>query len=57
MILIFSIAIGADYSFEVINIETWASAFFKDNISFVATVKLVKSNVEDAGGAYHVPKL
>ena len=39
---------GADYSFEVINIEIWASAFFKDNISFVAIVKLVKSNVEDA---------
>ncbi len=29
---------GADYSFEVKNIEIWAPAFFKHNNSFVATV-------------------
>jgi hypothetical protein len=37
-ILIFSIAMGADYSFEVKNIEIWAPAFFKHKQSFVATV-------------------
>ena len=29
---------GADYSFEVENIEIWAPAFFKHNNSSVATV-------------------
>jgi hypothetical protein len=29
---------GADYSFEVKNIEIWVPAFFKHNNSFVATV-------------------
>ena len=29
---------GADYSFEVKNIEIWAPAFFKHNNSFIATV-------------------
>jgi hypothetical protein len=29
---------GADYSFEVKNIEIWAPIFFKHNNSFVATV-------------------
>ena len=33
-----SIAMGADYSFEVKNIEIWVSAFFKHNDSSVATV-------------------
>ena len=37
-ILIVSIAMGADYSFEVKNIEIWAPAFFKHNNSSVATV-------------------
>ena len=37
-ILIFPIAIGADYSYEVKNSEIWAPAFFKDNNSFIATV-------------------
>jgi hypothetical protein len=37
-ILIFSIAMGADYSFEVKNIEIWAPAFFKHNNSSIATV-------------------
>ena len=37
-ILIFSIAMGADYSFEVKNIEIWVPAFFKHNNSSVATV-------------------
>ena len=38
-ILIFSIAMGADYSFEVKNIEIWVPAFFKHNNSSVATVQ------------------
>ena len=38
MILILSIAMGADYSFEVKNFEIWARPFFKHNNSFVATV-------------------
>ena len=37
-ILIFSIARGADYSYEVKNSEIWAPAFFKHNNSFIATV-------------------
>ena len=37
-ILIFSIAIGADYSYEVKNSEIWAPTFFKHNNSFIATV-------------------
>ena len=37
-ILIFSIAMGADYSFEVKNIEIWEPAFLKHNNSSVATV-------------------
>ena len=37
-ILIFSIAKGADYSFEVKNIEIWVPVFFKHNNSSVATV-------------------
>ncbi len=36
--LIFSIAIGADYSYELKNSEAWAPAFFKHNNSFIATV-------------------
>ena len=42
-ILIFSIAIGADYSYEVKNSEIWAPAFFKHNNSFIATVTIVQS--------------
>ena len=38
-ILIFSIAMVADYSFDVKNLDTWATAFFKHNNSFIATVK------------------
>ena len=37
-ILIFSIAIVADYSFDVKNIDIWAPAFFKHKNSFIATV-------------------
>ena len=37
-IFIFSIAMGADYLFELRNIEIWAPAFFKHSISSVATV-------------------
>ena len=37
-ILIFSIAMGANNSFEVKNIEIWVAAFFKHNNSYVATM-------------------
>ena len=37
-ILIFSMAIGANYSYEVKISEIWAPAFFKHNNSFIATV-------------------
>ena len=37
-ILIFLIAMVADYSFDVKNIDIWAPAFFKHNDSFIATV-------------------
>ena len=38
MILIFSIAIDADYSYEVKNSEIWAPAFYKHNNLFIAAV-------------------
>jgi hypothetical protein len=38
--LILSIAMGADYLFEVKNIEIWVLAFFKHNNSSVATVAI-----------------
>ena len=38
-ILIFSIAMGVDYSFEVKNIEIWVPAFYKHNNSSAATVR------------------
>jgi hypothetical protein len=37
-IFIFPIAMGADYSFEVRNIEIWVPAFFKHNNSSVGMV-------------------
>ena len=37
-ILIFSIAMVADYLFDVKNIDIWAPVFFKHNNSFIATV-------------------
>ena len=40
-ILIFSIAIGANYSYEMKNSEIWATCIFKHNNSFIATVLLV----------------
>ena len=40
-ILIFSIAMGATYLFEVKNIENWAPALFKHNNSFIATVMYI----------------
>ena len=40
-ILIISIAMGVEYSFEVKNIEIWEPAFFKHNNSSVATVILL----------------
>ena len=47
--MIFSIAMGADYSFEVKNIEIWVPAFFKNNNSSVATVlKLYATRVSDS---------
>ena len=38
-ILIFSIAIDTDYSYEVKNSEIWVPAFFKHNNSFIAAVR------------------
>ena len=43
-ILIFSIAIGADYSYEVKNSEILAPAFFKHNNSYIATVTAEDKN-------------
>ena len=43
-ILIFPIAIGADYSYEVKNNEIWEPAFFKHNNSFLATVDRLRKN-------------
>ena len=43
-ILIFSIAMVADYSFDVKNINIWAPAFFKHNNSFIATVISLLAN-------------
>ena len=43
LILIFSTAMTADYSFEVKNIEIWVPAFFKHNNSSVATVPCYRS--------------
>ena len=37
-ILIFSIAMGADYSFELISIETYAPQFIGHNIFFLGSV-------------------
>ena len=38
ILIFFSIAMGADYSFELKNIEIWVPAFFKHNNSSVVTV-------------------
>ena len=38
-ILIFSIAMGANNSFEVKNVEIWLPAFFKHNNSYRATMR------------------
>ena len=40
-ILIFLIAVGADFSIEVKNIEMWVPTFFKHNNSSVATVSTI----------------
>ena len=37
-ILIFSIAMGADYSFELISIETYTPQFIGHNIFFLGSV-------------------
>ena len=39
-ILIFSIAMVANYLFDVKNIDIWVPAFFKHNNSFIATVNV-----------------
>ena len=44
MILIFSIVIGANYSYEVKNSEIWAPVFFKHNNLFIATVNTLPEN-------------
>ena len=41
-ILISSIAIGSDYSYELKNSEIWAPAFFKHKSSFIAIVYSIK---------------
>ena len=41
MILIFSIAMGADYSFELISIETYAPQFIGHNKFFLGSVRIV----------------
>ena len=47
-ILISSIAMDADYSFDVKNIEIWAPAFFKHNNSFIAAVSFhFLNSIED----------
>ena len=46
-ILIFSIAIDADYSYEVKNSEIWAPAFFKHNNSFIAAVNQPRMLIPD----------
>jgi hypothetical protein len=38
ILIFFSIAIGADYSYEMKNSEIGAPTFFKHNNSFIATV-------------------
>ena len=38
ILIFFSIAMVADYLFDVKNIDIWALAFFNRNISFVDTV-------------------
>ena len=45
-ILIFSIAIGADYSYEVKNNEIQAPAFFKHDNSFIATVSRLRQPLQ-----------
>ena len=58
-ILIFSIGIGANYSYEMKNSEIWAPAFFKHNNSFIATVKRPQRIVFlyslESGNAIHAP--
>ena len=41
MILVFLIAMGADYSFELISIETYAPQFFGHNKIFLGSVYTV----------------
>ena len=48
-ILIFSIVIGVDYSYEVKNSEIWAPAFFMHNNSFIATVSKEWNDFEVSG--------
>ena len=58
-ILIFSIAMCANYLFEVKNIEIWTPAFFKHNKSFVATVWMERHEKENIsnGLSFHVWKV
>ena len=44
-ILIFSIAIDANYSYQVKNSEIWVHAFFKHNNSFIAAVPIMQVDV------------
>ena len=50
-ILIFSIAMGADYSIELISIDTYAPQFIGHNNIFLGSVKMNKSLLFN----FHVP--
>ena len=45
-ILIFTIAMVADYLDDVKNIDIWAPAFFKHNNSFIATMRNKEKKVK-----------
>ena len=47
-VLIFSIVMVADYSFDVKNIDICAPTFFKHNNSFIATVHMYRVRKQDA---------
>ena len=58
-ILIFSIAMGADYSFELNSIETYAPQFFGHNNLFLGSVYTYKVSMDFAKKASnrHLPSL
>ena len=59
-ILIFSIAMGADYSFELISIETYAPQFIGHNKFFLGSVgkrALTRKIIDNLGSNYVMPIL